>query len=171
MRSFIAISPRTPIIIASLLTLAACDDDSVAPPDYDRSVGDYGNMAGSYEGTVQGPGGSVSHAGEAALTVNQTGDSISGEMMLDAQFTEGAETISVEFNFTYTGVVIQESAYPNVALLLENAVCGGTTEFTGTYTTDDLSFVLLGEYVLKEGDDCTPVTTLDLAVSVQKTTE
>ena len=146
MRTFIAISPGTPILIAALLTQVACNDHSVKPPDYEPRAGDYSELAGTYEGTVQGPGGSVSHVGEAVLTVNQAGDSISGDMILDAQFIEGTDTISLTFQSTYTGVVTQ-GAYPDVVLLLRNPVCDGTTEFRGMYTVADASLTIVGEYV------------------------
>ena len=170
MRSFIAISPRTPIHIAALLTVVACHDYPLEPPDYQPCVGTQAQLAGTYEGTVQGPGGLVSQVGEAVLTVNQAGDSISGDLILDAQFTEGPNTISVAFQSTYTGVVTQ-GAYPEVVLLLKNPVCGGNTEFRGMYTVDNASLKLVGEYVLRDANGCSPITTLDLAVSVQRAPE
>ena len=170
MRTFITTSPRTLIFISSLLTLVACDDHSVAPLDGQRGVLDYGDMAGTYEGTVQGPGGTAIQVGEAALTVNQIGDSIFGDMIVAAQFTEGTDTISLVFESTYTGVVKPEG-YPSVVLLLENPVCGGTTEFSGLYTAEHSALTLVADYVLQEDDGCETVTTLDLTVFVRKSPE
>ncbi len=170
MRTFITSSSRTLVFISALLTLVACDDRSVAPLDGQRGVPDYGDMAGTYEGTVQGPGGTAIQVGEAALTVDQTGDSISGDMIVAAQFTEGADTFSLVFESTYTGVVKLEG-YPSVVLLLENPVCGGTTEFSGLYTAEHSALTLVGDYVLREDDGCETVTTLDLTVFVRKSLE
>ena len=167
MRSIITTSPRTLFFNAALLTLVACDDHSVEPLDGQRGVLDHGDMAGTYEGTVQGPGGTAIQVGEAALTVDQTGDSISGNMIVAAEFTEGNDTISLVFESTYTGVVRSES-YPGVVLLLENPVCGGTTEFSGLYAAEHSALTLAGEYALQEEDGCETVTTLDLTVFVRE---
>ena len=167
MRKFFATSPRIHILNAAFLALAACDDPSVASLDDRRDALDNDDMAGTYEGTVQGPGGSLSASGEAALTVDQAGDSISGDMLIAAQFTVGDETISLVFGSTYTGVAMREG-YPNVVLHLANPVCGGTTEFGGQYSAEHSSLTLAGEYVHKEADGCSTVATLDLAVSVRK---
>ena len=161
---------RTFIFISSLLTLVACDDHSVASLDGQHGVPDYGDMAGTYEGTVQGPGGTAIQVGEAALTVDQTGDNISGNMIVAAEFTEGTDTISLAFESTYTGVV-GLGGYPSVVLLLENPVCGGTTEFSGLYTAEHSTLTLVGDYVLQEADGCETVTTLDLTVFVRKSLE
>ena len=67
---------------------------------------------------VQKPGGTVDQTGVASLTVNQVGDSILGQMTLAAQFTDGDETISLDFASSYTGVLAHED-HTAVALTLQ----------------------------------------------------
>ena len=168
MRHFIFISPRTVISVASLLTLLACNDHLIDPPDYRPVVSDYDDMVGHYEGTVQGPGSSMSEAGKAELDVRQAGKVISGEMLLDASFGAGNDVIELSFVSSYEGTV-DAVGNPHVILFLNNPECGGTTKFTGGFTGEE-TLTLAGRYVHK-GDDCNPVATLDLGIAVHKTTE
>ena len=169
MRHFTFISPRTVISVASLLTLLACNDHLIDPPDYRPVVSDYDDMVGHYEGTVQGPGSSLNQAGTAELDVRQAGHVISGEMLLDASFGAGNDVIELSFMSSYQGTV-DAVGNPHVILFLDNPNCGGTTKFTGGYTGEELTLTLAGRYVHK-GDDCNPIATLDLGIAVHKTTE
>ena len=166
MRHFTFISPRTVISVASLLTLLACNDNLIDPPDHRPVVSGYDDMVGHYEGTVQGPGISMNQAGTAELDVRQAGHAISGEMLLDASFGAGDDVIELSFVSSYEGTV---DAAGKVILFLDNPECGGTTKFTGGYTGEE-TLTLAGRYVHK-GDDCNPVATLDLGIAVHKTTE
>lgn len=169
MRHFTFTSARTVISVASLLTVLACDDHPVDPPDYRPVLSDYDNMIGHYEGTVQGPGSSLNQAGTAELDVRQAGTAISGEMLLDARFGSGNDVIEVSFVSSYEGTV-DADGNPHVILFLDNPRCGGTTKFTGGYTGEELTLTLAGRYVHR-GDDCNPIATLDLGIAVHKTTE
>lgn len=148
----------------------ACDDNPVKPHDYSPKVGDYADMAGTYEGTAQGLGSSVSEAGEAGLTVHRVGENISGEMTLAVEFGEGPDAISVAFQSAYAGTVTPR-AQPYLVLRLDNPVCGGTTEFRGTYSAVGASLQLAGQYVHREADGCSAIAAIDLAISVRKTTQ
>ena len=150
-----------------LLAGVACDDPVTAPRGSAPTLVAFSEIAGSYEGTVQKPGASLTQAGIAELIVDQIdGNGIAGDMILEAQFSEG-ETISVRG--TYTGEVGRGRTTHTVRLRLPNPVCGGTTEFTGTYASEH--FTLSGQYVLKEADGCRTIATLDLTVSVDKSAE
>lgn len=163
MRSSIA----TSFLGMFILIAAACDESVIVPREHRPSPTDHTEIAGTYEGTVQQPGTSLTQAGSAALIVNQTaGGGISGDMILEARFSDGTETISLAVNSTYTGDVFQEGTTRFVQLRLDNPVCGGTTEFTGTYGNEH--FTLSGQYVLKDADGCRTITTLDLVVSLDK---
>ena len=156
MRSSIA---TTFLGLSILLAGVACDDPVTGPQASAPTI--FSEIAGPYVGTVQKPGASLTQAGTAELMVNQTeGNGIAGDMVLEAQFSED-ETISV--HGTYTGEVRNTH---NVWLRLADPVCGGTTEFTGTYADDH--FTLSGQYVLKEADGCRTIATLDLNISVDK---
>lgn len=158
---------RALVFIASLLTFVACDDLPVDPPTKATPDWDFGDIAGTYEGTVQGPGSALADAGEAMLTVEPTEEGIAGVMTLVAEFGEGPEAVSFAFESVYTGVVTHEFQ-PHVTLFLQNPDCGGITEFSGTYAPPDSSLDLVGRYVHKDPDGCETIATLDLNVSVHR---
>ena len=124
---------RTLVFIGSLLTFVACGDHSVQPLADTAPDWGFGDIAGAYEGTVQGPGTALANAGEAALTIEQTEDGIAGVMNLVGEFGEDPETVAFSFGSVFTGVVTLD-LQPQVTLFVENPVCGGTTEFSGAYT-------------------------------------
>ena len=169
MRHLTFIFPRTVISAAALATLLACDNNPIDPPDYRTGVSDYDDIAGHYEGTIQGPESSMNQAGTAELDVRQTGNVISGEMLLDATFGSGSDAIEVSFVSSYDGTV-DPVGDPHVILFLDNPDCGGTTKFTGGYAGDEMTLSLAGRYVHR-GNDCSPIATLDLGIAVHKTTE
>lgn len=155
-------SLRALVRMGALLTVAACGDVPVEPrqttPWIDTDV------AGDYQGMV-GSGSSLTGDGEVAITIEQDGNSLSGDMSVVAEFGQAGETVSLAFSSTYTGTVTQ--GYPvQVALLLDNPVCGGTTEFTGTYSMPSLH--LTGQYVHKDPEGCEPVATIDLSILVTR---
>jgi len=154
---------RALVFIGSLLTFVACDDLPANPPTNTAPAWDLGDIAGTYEGTFQGPGNGVSDAGEAVLTIERTEDGIAGAMILDGEFGEGPEAVS----FAYTGVVTHE-LQPHVTLFLENPDCGGITEFGGTYSPSALSLDLTGRYIHRDPDGCEAIATLDLSVAVHR---
>lgn len=170
MRTHSFISPMTLLSLASLLAVLACDEKNVVDPyGYWPPLADYGDMTGTYEGTVQGPGGSLSQSGTVALAVEQTGNTISGNMSLEAVFGTGGDAIELSFTSTYTGSV-DEIHNPHVILDVENPTCGGTTRFTGGYAGEDMTLTLAGRYVHR-GDDCSSLAVLNLGIAVHKTTE
>lgn len=170
MRTHTFIAPRTLLSLASLLAVLACDEKNVVDPYGDwPAVADYGNMTGNYEGTVQGPGGSLSEAGTVALAVEQTDNAISGNMSIEAAFGAGADAIELSFTSAFTGSVDQIHN-PHVILDFDNPTCGGTTRFTGGYAGEDMTLTLAGRYVHK-GDDCSSLAVLNLGIAIQKTTE
>ncbi len=168
MRSSIATTfLRLFILIAGVAGVVACDDPVTGPPAATPTLVAFSEIAGSYEGTVQKAGISLTQAGTAELVVNLTDDNgIAGDMVLEAQFSED-ETISV--HGTYTGEVDRGRTPHTIWLRLADPVCGGTTGFSGTYA--DGHFTLSGQYVLKEADGCRAIATLDLNVSMDKSAE
>ena len=167
MRDRTVICFRALVFIGSLLTVVACDNHAVDPPTNTAPAWDFGDLTGSYEGTVQGPGDALGDAGEAVLTIEQAEEGIAGVMILVAEFGEGPEAVSFEFGSAYTGVVTHE-LQPHVTLFLENPNCGGITEFGGTYAPSESSLDLAGRYVHRNADGCETIATLDLTVSVHK---
>ena len=154
-----------------LLTFAACDDPpATGPINYASPAWEAGDLAGTYAGMVQGPGGAVGDAGEAVLVIEETEEGIAGTMVLVAEFGESAEAVSLSFAAAYIGVVTHE-LQPHVTLFVENPDCEGVTEFTGTYSPSNSSITLGATYVHKSSDGCETIATVDLSVSVRKTVE
>lgn len=125
------------------------------------------DMLGTYHGTVQATGGPAD-AGYAELTVEVAGDGIAGDLYVSAEWIQDGDTIILGFRSTYTGH-LSLHGHPNLMLLLDNPVCGGTTRFEGSYSPATSSIEVAGWYVQREADGCATIATIDLTISVRKT--
>ncbi len=149
---------RSMLTIGILVIWVACD--STKPATYE-------DVAGIYDGTVEGSGGILKVTGNSNVTVVQAEDSIGGDIILDLKIT-GIRDSTMTVKTTFTGSVAQGTD-PHAVLIVTNPQCGGASEFEGGYTSATSSIALTGQYALKEPSlGCRTVATFDIMMSARR---
>jgi len=174
MRHHTAIRFRALFLVGLPAIFAACGDQPSEPQQHGGPLGLPGveDMLGTYHGTVQAARGPAD-AGHAGITVENAGDGIAGDgiagdLYVSAEWIQDGDTIVLGFQSTYTGYW-SPHGHPNLTLILDDPVCGGTTRFEGSYSPANSSIEVAGRYVQRNADGCVRIATFDLTISVRKT--
>ncbi|MDE2763936.1 MAG: hypothetical protein OXQ94_17855 [Gemmatimonadota bacterium] len=171
MRHYTATRFRPLFLLSLPAIFTACGDQPSEPQPHGGPPGllSVDDMLGTYHGTVQAAG-EPGNAGYAGLTVEKAGDGIAGDLNVSAEWIQDGDTIILDIRSTYTGH-LSLHGHPNLTLLLDNPVCGGTTRFEGSYSPASSSIEVAGWYVQRDADGCAKIATFDLTISVRKTAD
>lgn len=135
------------LLSVGLAATVACGSTGPSEPVYEI-------IADTYVGTLSGVTEGVALAADFALTISQSGGSLSGTWALDGILTDGVDVIGVAGTGTITGTIASGNN-PSVNLTIREGICPNyQAQFSGAYDSANQRLTITGPIDVLDPDDC-----------------